>query len=83
MSNPTLFDASEKSETHLAIKASEGLGFEEALNELKKIVQKFEEGTLSLDQSISEYQRGIELQQYCKEYLEKAKLKIETLTPES
>lgn len=47
--------------------------FEELLNELKIIVSELESGTLSLEESIEKYQRGMELSNLCKTKLLEAK----------
>tara|TARA_B100000575_G_C23143780_1_gene666918 strand:- start:10918 stop:11142 length:225 start_codon:yes stop_codon:yes gene_type:complete len=54
----------------------ERLSFEQALDELDKIVQKLEKDDVSLNQSIELYQRGVELSKKCSDLLEKAELKI-------
>ncbi|MBD66821.1 MAG: exodeoxyribonuclease VII small subunit [Halobacteriovoraceae bacterium] len=54
--------------------------FESTLNKLEEIVQKLEEGELSLDQSIKEFESGIDLYKECKTYLDKAEKKIQVLT---
>ena len=50
--------------------------FEEILKELEIIVKELESGTLSLDESITKYQKGIELSNQCKKMLEEAKAVI-------
>jgi exodeoxyribonuclease VII small subunit len=47
--------------------------FEELLKELEEIVKELESGTLSLEDSIQKYQRGMELSALCKEKLLQAK----------
>jgi exodeoxyribonuclease VII small subunit len=47
--------------------------FEELLKELDEIVKQLESGTLSLEQAIEKYQRGMELSALCKEKLLNAK----------
>ena len=47
--------------------------FEELLKELEEIVKELESGTLTLDESIKKYQRGMELSNLCKEKLLSAK----------
>lgn len=65
-------------------KPIESLSFEAALNELKQIVQNleersFEDKAIDLEKAIADYQRGMALEQHCRQYLEKAKMKIENL----
>ncbi|TGK53535.1 exodeoxyribonuclease VII small subunit [Leptospira congkakensis] len=54
--------------------------FEEALRELEDIAEKLERGTLSLEDSIKAYERGMELKKICSERLVDAEAKIEFLS---
>ena len=47
--------------------------FEELLNELNIIVKELESGSLSLEESIEKYKRGMELSNLCKTKLMEAK----------
>ncbi len=60
-------------------KISDELTFEEALQELEEISRKLESGTLSLDESITRFERGTELRKFCQNKLEEAERKIEIL----
>jgi len=53
--------------------------FEEALTELETLVQKLEQGELSLEESMQVYERGVKLTALCNARLKGAKLKIEEL----
>jgi len=53
--------------------------FEDALAELEEIAVRLEDGTLGLDDSIKEFERGIKLARFCQEKLEEAERKIEIL----
>jgi exodeoxyribonuclease VII small subunit len=53
--------------------------FETALKDLETIADRLEEGTLSLDKSIDEFERGIRLARFCHSRLEEAEKKIEIL----
>ena len=53
--------------------------FETALAELEQIVQKMESGSLTLEESISAYQRGSELLKHCQNQLGEAEHKIRLL----
>ena len=59
---------------------SEEISFETALQELDKIVGQLEDGQLSLEESLSLYERGQKLSNYCQQILEKATLRVEQLT---
>lgn len=60
-------------------KAMSKLTFEEALSELEDISKRLEEGSLGLDNSIVEFERGTELVRFCQDKLEEAERKIEIL----
>ncbi len=46
-----------------------GLSFEEAMEELEKIVDKLEEGDVPLEEAINTYKRGMELSKFCHDKL--------------
>jgi exodeoxyribonuclease VII small subunit len=56
-----------------------GLSFEEALALLEQIVERLEAGTLSLDASLQEYERGVALSRHCSLYLREAESRVELL----
>ena len=47
--------------------------FEQLLEELNEIVKALESGTLSLEESLKKYKRGMELSMLCKKQLADAK----------
>ena len=53
--------------------------FEAAIAELETIVKKLEEGDLALEQSLSLYERGVQLSRFCHSRLEEAERRIEIL----
>lgn len=53
--------------------------FEKALNELEGLVEKMEKGELSLEQALTNFQRGIELSRTCQETLKAAEQKVQLL----
>jgi exodeoxyribonuclease VII small subunit len=53
--------------------------FESALKKLEEIALKLEEGGLSLDESIRQFETGIRLAKFCREKLDEAERKIEIL----
>ena len=55
------------------------LSFEEAYKQLTELVQKMENGQMSLADSVAAYEQGIKLKAYCEQLLKEAELKIETL----
>ncbi len=56
------------------------LSFEEALMELETIVKGLETGESPLENSISSYERGIQLKIYCENKLRDAQEKIEKIS---
>ena len=52
------------------------MSFEQALEELKEIVERLEKGQGELDQAIEAYQRGALLKQHCEAKLRDAEQKI-------
>ncbi len=56
-----------------------GLSFEQAMEQLEKIVQKLETGNVELAQSINIYETGELLKKHCSDLLKKAELKIEKI----
>ena len=59
--------------------AKQKKSFENALEELEKIVAEIEEGNVPLEQSIEKYSRGIQLVQQCRGILDAAVEKIRLL----
>lgn len=56
--------------------------FEKSLDELENIVEKLQNGDISLDESIKLFERGMELTNLCRKTLETARQKITSLTEE-
>lgn len=55
-------------------------GFERSLDELEALVQKMEKGELSLDESLSAYERGVALYRQCQGALQQAELRVKLLS---
>lgn len=53
--------------------------FEQALGELETLVQKLESGELSLDESLLEFKKGVELTRHCQQVLDSAQQTVEQL----
>jgi exodeoxyribonuclease VII small subunit len=53
--------------------------FEKSLEELETLVGQLESGDLSLDDSLKQFKRGVELTRHCQEVLEKAQQTVEKL----
>ena len=58
------------------------LDFEGALAELEELVAKMEGGSLSLEESLAAFERGIKLTRACQAALRSAELRIRALTQE-
>ena len=54
--------------------------FEKSLEELEALVAQMESGDLSLDDSLKQFKRGVELTRHCQEVLAKAQQTVEKLT---
>lgn len=57
----------------------ENIGFEAALAELETIVRDLETGKISLEESITAYERGMTLKSHCEAKLRDAKMKIDKI----
>ena len=53
--------------------------FEQALADLEALVRKLESGALSLDESLTEFRRGVELTRHCQAALDRAQQTVEQL----
>jgi exodeoxyribonuclease VII small subunit len=58
------------------------LSFEAAIKELSGIVGKIEQGEISLQDSLSQYERGMALIKHCRAILQKAEKRIEKISKE-
>lgn len=55
-------------------------GFEAAMQELEVLVKKMEQGELSLEESIKNFERGVTLVKQCQDELKQAEQKVKILT---
>jgi exodeoxyribonuclease VII small subunit len=53
--------------------------FEKSLAELEQIVERMEQGELSLDESLKQFERGVALTRSCQTALQQAEQKVEIL----
>jgi exodeoxyribonuclease VII small subunit len=53
--------------------------FEKALEELESLVEQLESGDLSLDQSLKQFKRGVELTRHCQGVLDEAQQTVQKL----
>ena len=56
-----------------------GLSFEDALAELERIVRALDAGQTSLEASLRDYEKGIQLLRHCHATLQNAERRIEVL----
>jgi exodeoxyribonuclease VII small subunit len=63
----------------MATKKPENLSFEQALEELSTIVNEMEQGDLSLEQSLKQFERGIALASASSNKLQQAEQKVAIL----
>ena len=67
----------------MASKQQPEFNFEEALEELERLVSSMEEGELSLEDSMTAFEKGIKLTRECQTALQKAEQKVQILLNES
>jgi exodeoxyribonuclease VII small subunit len=53
--------------------------FEHALKELENLVEQLESGELSLDETLKQFRRGVELTRHCQTVLDQAQQSVEQL----
>ena len=63
----------------MPVKKSATPDFETAIKELEKIVESMENDQLTLNESLKQFERGVELSRICQTNLKKAEQKVEQL----
>ncbi|MGH7197403.1 MAG: exodeoxyribonuclease VII small subunit, partial [Candidatus Omnitrophota bacterium] len=63
----------------MAKKDLEKKKFEEAVEELEKVVERLESGELSLEESLAAFEEGVGLVKFCNQKLNEVEKKIELL----
>ncbi|QDH70647.1 exodeoxyribonuclease VII small subunit [Marilutibacter alkalisoli] len=63
-----------------AKEASPVADFEQSLDALESLVEKMEQGEMSLEDSLAAYERGVGLYRRCQAALEQAELRVRLLT---
>jgi exodeoxyribonuclease VII small subunit len=53
--------------------------FEKSLAELEALVERMESGELTLEESMKQFERGIQLTRACQQQLKQAELKVQQL----
>ena len=62
-----------------AAKKNTSNDFEKSLSELEKIVDRMEKGDQSLDDTLTDFERGMVLSEQCQKSLDEAQQKVEKL----
>lgn len=70
-------------ETSKAAADTPPIDFERSLSELEAIVEKLEHGDLTLDESLQQFERGVQLARSCQGALKQAEQKVEILLRKS
>lgn len=55
------------------------LNFEQALKELETLVERMEKGEVSLEDSLKDFERGVELTRACQQALQEAEQRVQIL----
>lgn len=67
----------------MAEEKNKDIPFEQALEELEKLVDEMEQGELPLDDMIKHFERGTTLSKLCRQKLSKLEKKIEVLVKDN
>ena len=62
-----------------AVKKKSSIDFEKSLNELENLVETMEQGDISLEDSLKQFERGVELTRLCQTALKEAEQKVQIL----
>lgn len=62
-----------------SVGTSETVDFEKSLKELETLVERMENGELSLEDSLQDFERGVELTRKCQQALKEAEQKVQQL----
>ncbi len=60
----------------------EKMTFEQAIQQLKGIVDRIEQGEIPLQDSLEQYEKGMALIKHCRDILQKAEKRIEKISKE-
>lgn len=59
------------------------LRFEESLTELEQLIERLEQGDITLDESLKTFERGVQLTRACQKALKEAEQKVQILLEEN
>ena len=63
----------------MVVKKEEKFNFEKTLADLEKLVEKMEQGDMSLEESLKQFERGVALTRSCQKALADAEQKVQIL----
>ena len=63
----------------MTARKGKAVDFERSLDELERLVERMEDGELSLEDSLTHYERGIRLGRLCQQALDEAEQRIQVL----
>lgn len=66
----------------MARKKEEPVDFERALGELEALVERMEQGEMTLEESLRSFERGMSLTRQCQKALDEAQQKVDKLLEE-
>jgi len=73
-------DPREWCQRKVAKKKTDKIDFESAIKELEGLVAQMEQGDITLEKSLENFERGIELSRACQKALQEAEQKVQILT---
>jgi len=59
--------------------SNRSFSFEKSMERLEEIVERLEQGDLTLEESLKDFEEGVNLVKGCRQYLEEASQKVEIL----
>lgn len=62
------------------VPTSADLNFEEAMRRVEALIQRIETGEVGLEQSLLDYEQGVQLLKHCRAVLDRAEQKVTDLT---
>lgn len=82
-SNRIVRESNDSGDTMATSKSSKSYPFEKSLEKLEQLVERMEQGDLSLEDSLKTFEEGIKLTRECQQALAKAEQKVKMLIEEN
>ena len=79
---PVIMTQTNNGVTMAAKKSNKSISFEEKLDQLEALVSQMEQGELSLDDAMKQFEQGIALSRDCQQALQQAEQKVSILIAE-